>query len=408
MKKFLFVALAVAVAQNAYAQNARDDFHTLENAATAIARPVFPGRFGRVSVAGVSIAKLNREEAMRRLKRELAPKLDANIALTDGRIYFKRKRRDFGIELDLGKMLARAERGDSYVPLALRLDEKQLTAVLRRIAPRFGLESRAAKPFYFNGKVQIQKEIPWQRVNIGASVPRAAVQIQQNAGTRALELTMRRNTPALTAARLKGINAVIGTFTTRFNPGIRGRTVNLKKGVAAIDGTLLSNGETFSLNKTVGERTRARGYQEAIIFEDGKKKKDLGGGISQVTGTLFNAALEAGLPIVSYRTHSRPVAYIPIGRDATVAWGQFDMKFRNNTGAPIYISYQVRGSRMTATLFGKGPAPRTSINVVSRTLGEREKKAQLFRVVRKNGKVVSRERVGTSHYKWKEDDPELD
>jgi vancomycin resistance protein YoaR len=84
------------------------------------------------------------------------------------------------------------------------------------------------------------------------------------------------------------------------------------------------------------------------------------------------------------------------------------MKFRNNTGAPIYISYKVRGSRMTATLFGKGPAPKTSINVVSRTLGEREKKAQLFRVVRKDGKIVSRERVGSSHYKWKEDDPEMD
>ena len=102
------------------------------------------------------------------------------------------------------------------------------------------------------------------------------------------------------------------------------------------------------------------------------------------------------------------MAYISIGRDATVACGQFDMKWRNNTGAPIYISYAIRGNHATATLFGKGPRPVTTLNVVSRTLGAREKKAQLFRIVRRRGKIISRERIGTSHYKWNKDDPQID
>ena len=386
-----------------FAQNARDDFSTDAPTIPSTKR-AFSGRFGNAKVAGISVAKLNREEATRRLRRELAPKLNAPIALTDGRIFLKRRRRDFGIELNIGKMLARAQRGDAFVPLALRADQKNLTKVLRRFAPRFALEPRDAQPVFFQGKVQIQKETSYQRLNVGASVPRVAGQIEKNSAARALELTLRRNTPELTAARLKGIDAVIGTFTTRFDAGLVGRTTNMRVAIGKIDRTLVSNGETFSLNDTVGERTAARGFREAIIFENGKKKKGLGGGVSQVTGTLFNAALGAGLPIVTYRTHSRPVAYLPIGRDATVAWGQFDMKWRNNTGAPIYISYKMRGNRATATLFGKGPAPRTTLNVVSRTLGEREKKAQLFRIVRREGRVVARERVGTSHYKWKADD----
>jgi len=402
MNSRLFAVPLALFSISAHAQNARDEVPAPPIVASS---PNVTGRFSSVSVAGVSIANLNREEATRRLTRELDSKLDVPVALTDGRLYFKRKRRDFGIELNLGQMLARAERGDAFVPLALRANQKQLTAVLRRIAPKFAVESSPAQPVLFKGQVQIRKETNWQRLNIGASVPRLAAQVEKDPGARAFLIMVQRNSPAVTAARLQGIDAVIGSFATRFDRGLVGRTTNMRTAIAAIDGTLVPAGKVFSLNNTVGERTAARGYREAIIFENGKKKKGLGGGVSQVTGTLFNAALEAGLPIVTYRTHSRPVAYLPIGRDATVAWGQFDNKWKNNTTVPIYISYKIRGNRATATLFGHGPAPQTSLNVVSRTLGEREKKAQLFRIVRKNGKVVSRERVGNSHYKWRKDDP---
>jgi vancomycin resistance protein YoaR len=179
--------------------------------------------------------------------------------------------------------------------------------------------------------------------------------------------------------------------------------------INSINGTLLSPNETFSLNKTVGERTQARGYRTTIIFKNGYKVAGLGGGVSQVTGTLFNAALLAGLPLVTYRTHSRPVAYLPIGRDATVAWGGFDMKFKNNTPAPIYISYRIRGNRATATLFGAKEAKKdVRINVTSRRIREREIKAQLYRTIRRSGKVVSKQRLGTSHYKWNQADWEAD
>jgi len=126
--------------------------------------------------------------------------------------------------------------------------------------------------------------------------------------------------------------------------------------------------------------------------------------VSQITGTLFNAALLAGLPIATYQTHTRPVAYLPIGRDATVSWGNFDMKFKNPTLAPLYIAYTVKNGVATASIFGKqtrGQAVR--LKVVSKKLGPRKIVAQLYRIILRNGKVALKQKVGGSDYSWKPD-----
>jgi vancomycin resistance protein YoaR len=361
--------------------------------------------FGDVNVAGDSIDGLNRAEATRRLTRELQPKLDTKISLAAGPRELQCRRRDLGIDLNLGWMLARAEANPQFVPLKLQVDETRALGALRRIAPNFEIAKRDARPIYSGGKVQIRPEQEGIKINLGGSLVRLQV-IDNGAGTRRVVLATHRDEPKVTREKLKGINAILATYTTRFDPGNVGRTTNVRLGAAAIDGTLLSPGETFSLNDTVGERTKKRGYQEAIIFEGGKQVPGLGGGISQVTGTLFNAALLAGLPIVTYRTHSRPVSYISIGRDATVAWGHFDIKFKNDRKTPIFISYDAGGNRATARLFGAKTNQDVSINVVSQTIGEREIKAKLYRTIRENGKVVSKAKVGDSHYKWKVDDKE--
>jgi vancomycin resistance protein YoaR len=237
---------------------------------------------------------------------------------------------------------------------------------------------------------------------VAASTKSVLQQLLKNPGAGVLRVQASQKSPALTKARLKGINARLGSYSTRFNAGNIKRTNNLKLGVKAINGTLLGPGEVFSLNKTVGERTQARGYRTSIIFQNGYKVAGLGAGISQVTGTLFNAALLSGLPIVTYRTHSRPVAYIPLGRDATVAWGGFDMKFKNNTQAPVYIAYKTTGNRATATLYGAKQAKpdKVTLKVTSHKIGPHEIKAQLYRVMRHNGKLI-KQKIGNSHYKWK-------
>lgn len=373
------------------------------------AAPKSGGKLGKVNVAGVAVNGLTPTEAQRRLRRELQSRLRTRVVLTGGARKVTQTRQALGLQLDLGAMIARAKSGNKYVPLLMYVDRPHAINVLRRLGPRFRVASRDATVVFQRGRTRIVPERNAQSLNVGASVPALAQQIQKNPAARVLSLRVYRRTPRLTRTRLRGITGRLATYTTRFNPSVYKRTRNMHIAIKAIDGTLLSPNETFSLNKIVGERTQARGYRTTIVFRNGYKVSDLGGGVSQVTGTIFNAALLAGLPIVTYRTHSRPVAYISIGRDATVSWGNFDMQFKNNTPAPIYVSYKISGNRATATLFGKAnPQRRVSVRVVSQNIGPREKKAQLYRTIRQNGKVVQKQRVGTSHYKWNQADWEAD
>jgi vancomycin resistance protein YoaR len=355
------------------------------------------------------VSGLTQAEAQRRLRRELAPRLRTRVALHGGARRVVQTRQALGLQLDLGAMIARARRGDKYVPLLMYVERPRTVNALRRLGPRFRIASRDAAVTFQNGRTRIVPERNAQSLNVGASVPAIAAQTQKNPGARVLALRVYRRVPRLTRARLRGVDARLATYTTRFNPGQVKRTRNMHVAINTIHGTLLSPKETFSLNKTVGERTQARGYRTTIIFKNGYKVAGLGGGVSQVTGTLFNAALLSGLPIETYRTHTRPVAYLPIGRDATVAWNNFDMKFRNNTNAPVYISYRIRGNRATAQLFGAKSAKKdVSVNVTVQRIREREIKAYLFRTIRQNGKVVAKQRVGRSYYKWNQADWEAD
>lgn len=373
--------------------------HTSASAATNETRPP------TIVVAGVDVAGLDRSAMTRRLQRELQSKLATKVLLTDGARRIARRRSDIGAQLDLGWMIGRAQSGNKFVPLRLRVDQSTLQRALRRVATAFRTPPRDARIGLVAGRMKIVPERIGRSLNIGASVPRVQQQIERDASVRLVKLSSRTQSPRVTRRDFKGITGKLASFSTSFEPGNLKRTQNLRVAIKAIDNTIVKPGGLFSLNKTVGERTQGRGYRTAIIFQNGYKVPGIGAGVSQVTGTLFNAALLAGLPIVEYRTHSRPVAYLSLGRDATVAWGSFDMKWKNATRAPIYIDYQIRGDRVIATLFGQRmPGQSVRLNVKARNLGPRKKVAQLFRTIRRNGIVVKKEKIGTSNYNWKEGD----
>jgi vancomycin resistance protein YoaR len=362
-------------------------------------------KLGAVEVAGVSVSGLTRQEARRRLMRELSKRLDYMYVLTDGHRTLRRKRRHLGVHLDINGMIRRAAAGQKWVPLMIQVQRASLQKALRRVAPHFDSTGRDAfvKEINRKGDVKILPGWPGRRTDVPASTWTILSRLEQNPGLRYLHLKIKQIPVKVTPKDLQGINGRLGRYTTRFNPGNVKRTKNLRLGIYTIDGTVLKPGQVFSLNEAVGPRTQQRGFRTATIFENGYKVPGIGAGVSQVTGTLFNAALVSGLPIVTYRTHSRPVSYLPLGRDATVAWGDFDMKFKNDTEAPIYISYRIAGNRAVATLYGKKmPGQRVNLYVQSQRKGPREVTAQLYRTIRRNGKVVKKEKVGSSHYKWNE------
>lgn len=135
-----------------------------------------------------------------------------------------------------------------------------------------------------------------------------------------------------------GSRREIASFTTYFSAGNAARVNNIRQVSSILDGTVVRPGETFSFNQSVGPRTKAAGFDEAPVIRDGVLTPGVGGGICQVSTTLFNAAFFAGLPVVERRPHSFFIDHYPMGRDATVSYGAVDLKFRNDSDRVILIS----------------------------------------------------------------------
>ncbi|AET67087.1 putative vancomycin resistance protein [Desulfosporosinus orientis DSM 765] len=139
----------------------------------------------------------------------------------------------------------------------------------------------------------------------------------------------------------------IAQYTTKFDPTLINRTENIRLAARVLDGKLLSPGERFSFNESVGQRTANAGYKEAMIIEGDVFTPGLGGGVCQVSSTLYNAVLLANLDIIERHPHSLPISYVPPGRDATVAYPSLDFKFKNNTTSRLLIHSIVSENTLT-------------------------------------------------------------
>lgn len=139
----------------------------------------------------------------------------------------------------------------------------------------------------------------------------------------------------------------LSKFSTKFNSGAKARTHNMKLASTAIDNYVLNPGEVFSFNEVVGYAGPQQNYQKAVIFVDGKEEKAYGGGICQVSSTLYNAAMEAKLEIIERHPHSKAVGYVEKGKDAATSYGGVDLKFKNNHSFPVIINTYISDDTFT-------------------------------------------------------------
>ncbi|MFG6496445.1 VanW family protein [Fictibacillus sp. UD] len=143
----------------------------------------------------------------------------------------------------------------------------------------------------------------------------------------------------------------IGQYVTYFNSNNKSRTTNIELAAKALDSHVVFPNETFSFNKVVGRRTTTKGYMRAPIIVRGELSEGIGGGICQVSSTLFNAVDRAGLRIVQRYSHSKRVPYVPSGRDATVSWYGPDFQFQNKYNQPILIRAKRYGGSLVIKLY---------------------------------------------------------
>ena len=145
---------------------------------------------------------------------------------------------------------------------------------------------------------------------------------------------------------------VLATFSTKYDKYYTNRVKNLELAGRKVNGTILYPGEEFSYNKVVGERTVANGFKEAHVFAGGKVVDGLGGGICQVSTTLYNTVLMSDLKVTERKAHMMHTGYNEPGKDATVVYGSIDFRFVNNRKTPIKISMEVKNGVVTSTIYG--------------------------------------------------------
>lgn len=194
---------------------------------------------------------------------------------------------------------------------------------------------------------------------------------------------------------------LLSNFSTNYSTRDTNRTTNLILASNKINGTVIMPGEVFSYNKVVGERTIAAGYKEAPIYVSGRVEDGLGGGICQITTTLYNAVVYANLEIVERSNHQFVPSYVGAGRDATVVYGAIDFKFKNNRNYPIKLVCSVSGGVANFQILGLKTQDDYDVDISARVTSQTSNStnSETYKILKKNGVVVDRILLSRDTYK---------
>lgn len=252
------------------------------------------------------------------------------------------------------------------------IDEERALTVLGAIADELSSDVVNAQVASFDTQ---SGEFTFTESRAGARVDAQAlledVKSAAAEGRKSVAITRETIYPTDTAGSLSEIYGKIASATTNASSSNSNRLTNLKVACKALNGLCIEPGETFSFNGTLGKRTAKKGYKAAAAYENGVTTNQLGGGICQVSSTLFNAVAKADLKIVERAPHSRPSSYVDLGKDAVVNWPNQDFKFKNDTDYPVYLTATVTSNkRVVIAVYGKKLEGGITIKIVSQKTSE--------------------------------------
>ncbi|HBF7021477.1 TPA: VanW family protein [Clostridioides difficile] len=393
-------------------------------------------------VNGVNIGKLTKSQA----KQELAKKYKLeNVDFNYNDKSWKVKSKDLNLSTDLDKTVENAynlNRKSAFfgnlsktisanfgkknnLVVVINYDKNKLKAEMEKIAKEIDVDVKDATLDISGEKVKVIPDSDGLKMDISKSMENFDNQTKK--GNYKNELVVKATPAKVKKEQLANIDTNLGTYSTTFKTSQINRSINIKLATDNISNVLLMPGETFSFNKHTGKRSKENGYKSAPVIMEGEMEEDYGGGVCQVSSTLYNSVLYAGLEIVNVKNHTIPSSYVPKGRDATVADSGIDFLFKNNLKHPVYIKNYVSGNQIVCNIYGSAEDKQnitisTKLDGVSQTTMKRVNDPTMLKGKEKvdksgrnaysvstyrtfndaNGKKIKTEKIANSYYPKKE------
>lgn len=399
-----------------------------------------------VTIGGVDVGGMTVDEATALLAERTSGCQNAVFTLTSGEKSIQVNGMDLGLAwgnpgvveeaANIGKsgnLLARyknkkeLEQSGKAYPIVYQIDETETAALLNAQADALSVKAmNAGLQKTANGF-----EMTGGQTGVSVDVQESLNQIDQfiehqwDGSDSVIALATVVTEPIGSANELSRVKDVLGSFHTDFSSSSSARCTNIERAASLINGTVLYPGEEFSVAGTIGPTNAENGYELAGAYENGQTVEAYGGGVCQVSSTLYNAVLFSELDVTVRSPHSMLVSYVEPSRDAAIAIDSGkDFRFKNNTDAPIYIEGYTSGKQLYFTIYGEESRPANrSISFDSEVTSQQDrtysfvatadpigyiattssahigKNAELWKIVTVDGVEESRERVNTSSYR---------
>lgn len=333
-----------------------------------------------VQVAEIPVGGLTLEQARDKLQLETKGKLERVVEFRLGDQVWSNSLERLGVAMDVDGVLQQASvighngaldyinikffsSGKKHeIPLKYKYDNNELEAAIMRLTADFQTEAKESRL-----EVGPKEELILIEGRSGLKIDTKTAFMQldwklddgyTSSGVKdnwIFYLGTEKAIPTLNGHTLKelGVERMLSSFTTKFDPGVVNRTYNIRVAADAINQRIIKPGEVFSFNDVVGPRSEETGYREALVIYKGEFVPGVGGGVCQVSSTLYNALLRADLKIVERNNHSLVIDYVLLGTDATVQYGSQDLRFENDTQSNLIIQTKVDKNTLTVQIFGK-------------------------------------------------------
>ena len=400
---------------------------------------IYPG----VTVQNVSLGGMTKEEAKEKLKESFETKInDKVLTINIGEKTFELNYSEISPSYDidgtveeafdsgkehgiLSKYLNIKSKKQNEIGLAFSYDESKLQDFEEKVINEVNQEPVNASIKIVGDNIQVEPEKDGLGVDIETLDPKIKEVLNGVIDSEdEVDIDAEVIKAKITSEDLSRIKDVMGSFSTSYGTSAPGRSHNIEIATKSINGTIVMPGDTFSFNEVVGPRTEEAGYEEAGTYVGNKVEPGIGGGICQVSTTLYRAVMRANIRSTERTNHSMAVGYALPGLDATVAYGYLDYKFTNTYDFPIYIQGYTAGKVVTYNIYGDSSAlggktydmvneiletlpPETKV-VEDPTLEEGKEvnegggmigyRASSYQVTYENGVEVNREKISTDTY----------